>query len=160
MQSCLINNLFTDFLSFKNLFFKLTLSFDLQETNIVNITHTIHDFLQPSFILGWYLIKVRILMWSWIILINYPQVVSKIGSLTELGFASREVISRDMLFDLSFIVLVHCFFFFDSGVVLFHFSFLEFSFLLIHEIIHYCIIDCGRFLASHKDIRLSKNLFS
>jgi hypothetical protein len=47
MKSCLINNFLSDLLRLQYFFLKLILTFDLQETNVIDVTHTIHDFLQP-----------------------------------------------------------------------------------------------------------------
>lgn len=60
VKSCWIDYFLSDFLGFQDFFFKLRLSFDLKEADIVYITHSIHYLLKPCLILHLNLIKVGI----------------------------------------------------------------------------------------------------
>jgi hypothetical protein len=63
-----------------------------------------------------------------------------------------------MLFHLSLVILVHCFFSPDSGVVFFHFSLLVISILQIDESIHDLIVGGRTLFGLDEDIGFSENL--
>ena len=75
MEGSLVYHFLSDFFGFKDFLFKLALSFNLQEANVVDIPHTIHYLLQPRLIFTRNLIKVRILMRSRIILVDNSQII-------------------------------------------------------------------------------------
>lgn len=75
MEGSLVNYFLLNFFGFKDFLFKLALSLDLQEANIIDITHTVHNLLQPCLVLTGNLIEVRVLMMSGIILVDDSQII-------------------------------------------------------------------------------------
>ena len=158
MQGLLVDHFVGDFLRLKNLLFKLVLSLHLQEAKVVHVPHTVHHFLQPSFILIWNLVEVGIVIGSRIIFIDDSKIILKISSLSKLRLAGVEVISSNVLLNLCFVVLIDIFLLPDPGVVFLNLTLLVLPFVLINEFMHDSIGICRGLFSLYKHVRLSEDL--